>query len=52
LRRRVRHLEHDLRDITAHCHAEHERRMTLEALVGGKTSIFILTSCLSSDLCF
>jgi hypothetical protein len=33
--RRVRHLEHDLRDITAHCHAERERRMTLEALVGG-----------------
>jgi hypothetical protein len=41
LRRRVRHLEHDLRDITARCHAERERRMTLEALVGGKTSIFI-----------
>jgi hypothetical protein len=36
LRRRVRHLEHDLRDITARCQAEHERRMTLEALVGGK----------------
>jgi hypothetical protein len=26
--------------------------MTMEALVGGKTSIFILTPCLSSDLCF
>jgi hypothetical protein len=52
LRRRVRHLEHDLRDITAHCHAERELRMTLEALVRGKTSIFILTPCLSSDLCF
>jgi hypothetical protein len=50
--RRVRHLEHDLRDITARCHAERERRMTLEALVGGKTSIFILTPCLHSDLCF
>jgi hypothetical protein len=49
LRRRVRHLEHDLRDITARCQAERERRMALEALVGGKTSIFILTSC--SDLC-
>jgi hypothetical protein len=36
LRRRVRHLEHDLRDITAHCQAERERRMALEALVGGK----------------
>jgi hypothetical protein len=41
LRRRIRHLEHDLRDITARCHAERERRMSLEALVGGKTSIFI-----------
>jgi hypothetical protein len=37
----VQHLEHDLRDITARCHAERERRMTLEALVGVKTSIFI-----------
>jgi hypothetical protein len=36
LRRRVRHLEHDLRDITARCQAECERRMALEALVGGK----------------
>jgi hypothetical protein len=52
LRRRVRHLEHDLRDITARCHAEREHRMTLEVLVGGKTSTFILTPCLSSDLCF
>jgi hypothetical protein len=41
LRRRVRHLEHDLRDTTARCHAERERRMTLEALVGGKNSISI-----------
>jgi hypothetical protein len=41
LRRRVRHPAHYLRDITARCHAERERRMTLEALVGGKTSIFI-----------
>jgi hypothetical protein len=32
--RRVRHLEHDLRDITARCHAEREHRITLEALVG------------------
>jgi hypothetical protein len=52
LRRRVRHLEHDLRDITARCQAERERCMALEALVGGKTSIFILTPCSSSDLCF
>jgi hypothetical protein len=36
LRRRVRHLEHDLRDITARCHAERERRMSLEVLVGVK----------------
>jgi hypothetical protein len=36
LRRRGRHLEHDLRDITARCQAERERRMALEALVGGK----------------
>jgi hypothetical protein len=36
LRRRVRHLEHDLRDITARCHAECECRMALEALVGVK----------------
>jgi hypothetical protein len=41
LRRRIRHPEHNLRDITARCNAERERRMTLEALVGGKTSIFI-----------
>jgi hypothetical protein len=41
LRRRVQHLEHDLRDITARCHAERECHMTLEALVGGKTSIFL-----------
>jgi hypothetical protein len=41
LRRRIRHLEHNLRDITARCNAERERRMSLEALVGGKISIFI-----------
>jgi hypothetical protein len=41
LRRRIRHLEHNLRDITTRCNAECERRMSLEALVGGKTSIFI-----------
>jgi hypothetical protein len=41
LRCRIRHLEHDLRDITARCSAERERRMSLEALVGGK--ILILT---------
>jgi hypothetical protein len=41
LRRRIRHLEHNLRDITARCNAERERRMSLEVLVGGKTIIFI-----------
>jgi hypothetical protein len=51
LRRRVRHLEHDLRDITARCQAKRECLMALEALVGGKTSIFVLTPCSSSDLC-
>jgi hypothetical protein len=38
LRRRVRHLEHDLRDITTRCQAERECRMALEALVGGEHS--------------
>jgi hypothetical protein len=38
--RRIRHLEHNLRDITARCSAEREHRMSLEALIGGK--IFIL----------
>jgi septal ring factor EnvC (AmiA/AmiB activator) len=41
LRRRIRHLEHNLRDITARYNAERERRMNLEAFVGGKTSISI-----------
>jgi hypothetical protein len=40
LRRRIRHLEHDLWDISACCSAEREHRMSLEAFVGGK--IFIL----------
>jgi hypothetical protein len=40
VRRRIRHLEHDPGDITARRSAECERRMSLEALVGGK--IFIL----------
>jgi low affinity Fe/Cu permease len=31
LRRRIRHLEHNLRDITARCSAECERHMNLEA---------------------
>jgi hypothetical protein len=41
LRRRIRHLEHNLRDITARCNAKRERCMSLEALVGGKIIIFI-----------
>jgi hypothetical protein len=36
LRHRIRHLEHNLRDITTRCSAEHEHRMSLEVLVGGK----------------
>jgi hypothetical protein len=39
--RRIRHLEHNLWFITARCNAERERRMSLEALIGGKISIFI-----------
>jgi hypothetical protein len=35
------HLEHNLRDITTRCSAERERRLSLEALVGGKIFIFI-----------
>jgi hypothetical protein len=41
LRRCIRHLEHNLRDITTRCSAERERRMSLEALVGGKILILI-----------
>jgi hypothetical protein len=41
LRRRIRHLEHNLRDITARYNAERKRRMSLEVLVGGKIPIFI-----------
>jgi hypothetical protein len=40
LRRRIRHLEHDLWDITARCCAERERHMSLEVVIGGE--IFIL----------
>jgi hypothetical protein len=47
LRRRIRHLEHNLRDITARSSAERERRMSLEALIGGKIFILIQFSCLS-----
>jgi hypothetical protein len=39
LRCRIRHLEHHLRDITARCCAECERRMRLEVVIGGE--IFI-----------
>jgi hypothetical protein len=41
LRRCIRHLEHNLRDITARCSAERERRMSLEVLIGGKNFIFV-----------
>jgi hypothetical protein len=47
LRRRVRHQEHDLRDITARCQAEREHRMVLEALVGGKHFQLLLDSALT-----
>jgi hypothetical protein len=47
LRRHIQHLEHNLRDITACCSAERERRMSLEALVRGKIFILIQFSCLS-----
>jgi hypothetical protein len=40
LRCHIRHLEHDLQDITARCCAERERRMSLEVVIGGE--IFIL----------
>jgi hypothetical protein len=38
---RIRHLKHNLRDITTRYSAEREHRMSLEALVGGKIFIFI-----------
>jgi hypothetical protein len=41
LRRRIRHLEHDLRDITARCCAERKRRMSLEVVIGGEMFILI-----------
>jgi hypothetical protein len=40
LRRHIWHQEHNLRDITARCSAERERRMSLEALLGGMFLIF------------
>jgi hypothetical protein len=52
LRHRIWHLEHNLRDITARCSAERERRMSLEALIGGKIFIFIGSPCLNSDPTF
>jgi hypothetical protein len=50
--RRIRHLEHDLRDITARCHAECKRHMSLEALVGGKDLHLYLIPCLSLNFRF
>jgi hypothetical protein len=41
LHRHIRHLEHNLRDITTRCSAERECLMSLEALVGGKIPILI-----------
>jgi hypothetical protein len=45
--RRIRHLELNQRDITTCSSAERERRMSLEALVGGKIFILVRFSCLS-----
>jgi hypothetical protein len=47
LRHRIRHLEHDLRDVTTRCQAEREHRMALEALVGGKHLHLHLDSALA-----
>jgi hypothetical protein len=52
LRHRVQHLEHDLRDITARCQAERERRMALEALIGGKNFHLHLDSMLAPESLF
>jgi hypothetical protein len=46
--RRIQHLEHDLRGITARCSAERERRMNLQAVIGGEIFIPIRISCSSS----
>jgi hypothetical protein len=40
LRCRIRHLEHDLWDITARCSAEREHRMNLEVVIGGEIFMF------------
>jgi hypothetical protein len=47
LRRRIRHLEHNLRDITTRCSAERKCHMSLEALVGDKIFTLIWFSCLN-----
>jgi hypothetical protein len=52
LHRRIRHLEHDLRDTTACCSAERERRMSLEVLIGGKIFILIRIPHSKSDPTF
>jgi hypothetical protein len=52
LRCRIRHLEHNLRDITARCSAERECRMSLEALVGVRSSSSFDSHVQTSDLTF
>jgi hypothetical protein len=52
LRRRIRHLENDLWDITVRCCAERERCMNLEVVIGDEIFILICTSCSSSDPVF
>jgi hypothetical protein len=39
LRRHIRHLQHDLWDITARCYAEREHRMSLEVAIGSEIRI-------------
>jgi hypothetical protein len=52
LRHRIRHLEHDLRDITARCSAECKCRMSLEVLVGVRSSPLLDSHAQVSDPMF
>jgi hypothetical protein len=46
----IRYLEHNLRDITAHCSAKRESCKSLEALIGGKSCTLFWLPYLSLDL--
>jgi hypothetical protein len=48
LRRRIRHLELDLREITARCCAKRECRMSLEVAIGSEIFILHGIPCLNS----